>query len=301
MSQTLFHFLYGPTASGKTQFAFQWAKQHKGNLLSADSRQVFQHCNIVVGKDIAPGATWQIETPAGPPAWLSPEKFFLWGVDVVSPDQEFSLRHWYDWVQPILQWHREQHVPLMIVGGTWQWMQAILDPPATLFVPPNPNWRKKAQHLSISELQKELQTHSVTAWESLNQSDQSNPQRLVRAVEVVQANESKKPAPLVQKGEYKIFLRDAEISDLTANITARVLERIHSGAIAETKFLMENFPNWNIPAFQVPGYTVLRDLLENEITQDEAVEKWIHLERQYAKRQRTWIRSIQQNFETELV
>lgn len=297
MSTPLISLLFGPTASGKTAWALEWAQRTKGNLLSADSRQIYTDMKIVVGKDIPAGSTWQSETEiADHPAWLLPSGALMWGTDVVPPTHVFSLSHWFDWAAPIIAWHLATDTPLLIVGGTWQWQSVLFDPPASLFVPPDAVWRTAAQAMTLPELQTALQEESSRAWEQLNASDRANPYRLIRAVEVQRQTLEKKPVPLFDLTAGALHLRQPSLDQISGPIWNRVLERWENGALEETQALLEKYPDWDTPAFSATGYASIRQYLEKKINQEEALRQWFHTERQYAKRQITWCRSIAKQY-----
>jgi tRNA dimethylallyltransferase len=298
MSPTPFTFLFGPTGSGKTAYALHWASTHNGNLLSCDSRQIFEDFNVVVGKDLPEESTWQIETASGASAWKIPSGQLVFGLDVVDPDKEFSLSDWYTYAQPIVEWHRTNKVPLLIVGGTWPWMEALLAPPASLFVPPVAPWREKAQELSTTQLQQQLQNEFPEYWQHMNDSDRSNRRRLIRAMEVQRFGPLTPPVSLLRLNESQILIRNAEIEVLTATITQRVLERWETGAVEETKLLIEKYPLWDTPAFSATGYPQIRLYINGELTAEEAIASWIASERSYAKRQRTWIKTVEHKYAT---
>lgn len=293
MDRKLFTLLFGPTGSGKTAYALQWANQTGGNLLSVDSRQIYQDMNIVVGKDIPAGAKWVASPVEAYSAWQMKNKSFIFGLDIVPPSQIFTISHWYRWAAPVISWHRENNVPLLMVGGTWPWHSVLLDPPESLFVLPNEKWRAAASNMNLEELQNKLQSEHPEKWSEMNESDRGNQRRLVRAIEVAQASDIEKPATLISSEESEILLRSADLNDLTGNIHTRVLERWENGALQETKVLMEKYRDWSVPAFSATGYQNIRAFLENKISEEQAIRNWVHEERQYAKRQLTWLKKVQ--------
>lgn len=301
MSQTLFTFLYGPTGSGKTAYALNWAKKTGGNILSVDSRQIYKNFSVVVGKDLPEDSTWQEITPVGQPAWQLPSGQYMWGLDIVHPTEVFTVSHWYRWVESIIQWHRSTHTPLILAGGTWPWMSVLISPPESLFTPPDEAWRKLAETMSVEQLQERIQEHSPERWAKLNDSDRHNRRRLTRLAEVLPFLERSAPSPLVEMNESSILLRETTLQDVESAIWQRVLQRWEDGAVDETKKLMELYPDWNFPAFSATGYKALREYLEGTLTQDEAIQAWVQSERSYAKRQITWMRLIQKQYQITLV
>lgn len=301
MSQKKITFLYGPTGSGKTAYALDWAKKTGGNILSVDSRQIYKNFSVVVGKDLPDQATWQEITPIGLPAWQLPGGQYLWGLDIVHPTEPFTVSHWYSWVKPIIEWHRSTDTPLILAGGTWPWMSVLISPPESLFAPPDEALRKLAENMSVEQLQARVLELSPERWSQLNDSDRHNRRRLTRLIEVLPLLEKNAPSPLVEMNEFSILLKDTSLQEVESAIWQRVLQRWEDGAVEETKKLMELYPDWNFPAFSATGYKALREYIEESISQDEAIQIWVQSERGYAKRQITWMRLIQKQYSVTLV
>lgn len=151
----------GPTATGKTTFASSLAKQLNGELISADSRQVYRGMDLVTGKD-RPGV----------PIWL---------YDVVDPDEAFSVSQWVILARDAITHIRKRNKLPIVVGGTGLYIQALLKPFDTIDIPPNPELRKKLQHESVHDLQ------TMLSRGNMNESDWNNPRRLIRKIEISQS------------------------------------------------------------------------------------------------------------------
>lgn len=242
----------GPTATGKTKLGVELAEKFDGEIISADSRQVYKYLDIGTGKDL---------------------KHFQWGIDLVLPNEQFSVSDWVEYVNKILKniWRRNK-LPI-VVGGTGQYIKELLYPSPTLHIKPNQKLRNKLLNCSIVELQNKLQEVDKNKWEMMNDSDRKNPRRLIRAIEVG----LKKVHPL-KKDEP--FLDDVLLIGLTAplkilneRIDRRVEERIKLGIEEEKKKLagMGYFPD----AF---GY------------KETSVAEWKNHEHQYAKKQLAYLK-----------
>lgn len=276
MSQpALFTIIYGPTASGKTELAYSLAKTQGANILSFDSRHVYKDMSIVTGKDL--------------PHENAP--FSVFGMDLVSPNQEFSIRHYYEYAKAIIADHRERHQPLILVGGSWQYAGVLIDPPASLFVERNSKDRAELELLPLETLQTRVQRQNPQRWQSMNESDRANPRRLLRALELEDTPTSV-PLPFLNKNEYTLELLNPDMSYLEKKIQQRIESRLDEGALRETQNLREKYPDWSFPSFTSTGYGILRRYLEKQITLQEAKELWYLQERQYVKRQKTWIKKI---------
>jgi len=114
----------GPTATGKTQLAANLAKKFSGELISADSRQVYQEMDIVTGKD-------------------QPKGVKIHGLDLVKPDEEFSVAHFVKYAVGLInQIIKRKKLPI-VVGGTGLYINSLIKPPKTLLV--KPDWRLRKQ------------------------------------------------------------------------------------------------------------------------------------------------------------
>ena len=272
----LFTIVFGPTASGKSAYAYELAQKQQGNVLSFDSRHVYTYMDIVTGKD-KPGKDFSQS---------------VFGQDLVEPDQEFSIRHYYEYALPIISDHRLSQQPLILVGGSWLYAQVLINPPASLFVPQNKELREQAQSLSVEQLQDLLQQSDPQKFSTLNTSDRNNPRRLIRAIEVVQASSAAPVQNILAENEFDLMILNPDFDQVTKRIQKRVIDRVKHGALEETAFLKDKYSDWNTPAFSATGYGYLRDFLENRIPLEIATLKWSQQERDYAKRQVTWINKI---------
>lgn len=179
--------IVGPTATGKTNLALHLAKILDGELLSADSRQVYKELNIGTGKDIPPNSKFLVEnTDLGKRGigFYLIDGVKIWGYDLVSPKEEFSVSHYLVFADSILKdiWNRGK-LPIL-VGGTGLYVKAVVDGIETATIPKDESLREFLLKKSADELFELLaQIDSVKA-ASLNVSDRKNPHRLIRSIEV---------------------------------------------------------------------------------------------------------------------
>jgi tRNA dimethylallyltransferase len=300
----------GPTASGKTSLAISVAKslisssspatagltpQHTVNLLSADSRQIYQGLDIVTGKDL--------------PSSLSP-KIHFFGLDLVQPDTIFNLSDYTQYARQVISDSLSQKIPLIIVGGTGLYLKALTSNLLTYQVPPNRKLRTVLEKLDLPSLQKKLLELNPSKYTSLNHSDLHNPRRLIRAIEIssslpesgLQAprhcQERKRPAcrqagvaislhPETKLSFHWIGLRQDKEAQ-SASIRQRVLERLDAGAIDEVKKLIKKYPDKSLALFTSLGVREIIDYLHQKISRDKLVELWTSAEIDYARRQMVW-------------
>ncbi|MBU1323049.1 tRNA (adenosine(37)-N6)-dimethylallyltransferase MiaA [Patescibacteria group bacterium] len=248
----------GPTATGKTKLAASLAKKFSGEIISADSRQVYQGMDIVTGKD-------------------RPKGVKIHGLDLVKPDEEFSVAHFVKYAHSLINQIR---FPI-IVGGTGLYLNALVNPPQTLTIPPDWQLRKKLEKKSIEQLQQQLKKINPLKFAQMNHSDQQNPRRLIRAIEVVKFPQGPAfPSKRTDLNQYDTFWLGltADNTTLAERIEARVKQRVKAGAVKEWQGLKTKYRP-NLPSMSAIGYRQLPD-----------VTKWIQAEQQYARRQLTWFK-----------
>ncbi|MBU2051914.1 tRNA (adenosine(37)-N6)-dimethylallyltransferase MiaA [Patescibacteria group bacterium] len=255
----------GPTAIGKTALAVKLAKKFAGELISADSRQVYQGMDIVTGKD----------KPAG---------VKLHGLDLVKPDEEFSAAHFVQRARTLInQIIKRKKLPI-IVGGTGLYINSLLNPPTTLSVKPDWQLRKQLEPKTVKELQNQLKKLGGQRWRQMNHSDRLNPRRLIRAIEVNKFQQG--PAFPSERTDLKfntlwIGLRENK-AILDERIAKRVKTRVKAGAIAEWQQLKAKYRQ-DLESMTGIGYRQLPD-----------IAAWILSEQQYAVRQMTYFKKIRQ-------
>lgn len=214
----------GPTATGKTALATVLAKKFNGELISADSRQVYKGMDLVTGKD-------RYDVP-------------IWLYDVVNPDEEFSVSHWVKLAQQtITDIYKRNKLPI-VVGGTGLYINALLHPFETIDIPPNKALRTKLQTLSVAELQQMVQRSDM------NDSDWNNPRRLIRKIEIAKGNK------IIKKQETKY---DALIVGLTASLPTldkriheRLEQRLRQGMKEEIDIVIKKYGR-NLPSMSAIG------------------------------------------------
>lgn len=258
----------GPTATGKTKLGIELAKKFNGEILSADSRQIYKGMDIGTGKD---------------KDLYQKEGVKVWGIDLVEPDSNFSVFDWVEHAAGVIRDIRERGKLPIVVGGTGQYIKELLNPSETLHIPPDFRLRKKLEKLLLPKLQEKLQKVNPKRWAQMSESDQKNPRRLVRAIEV---------AGKIDSGPIKILAdfqgkpdqnddRDILIIGLTApykylyqRIDKRVEERIKNGVEEEKERLLKKYKK--LP--KSLGYS------------NETARRWKFAEHAYARRQMTYLR-----------
>ncbi len=313
-SKTLLSIV-GPTAVGKTDFALWLAsrldqkKKWTGfDIISADSRQVYQGLEILSGADIPAG--FQLvsthDKKSAIPVYFQKDHVRLYGVSMILPNQEWSVSHFQKMAQEVIQ-HAQQHQRLvMIVGGTGLYHRHLLNSDPILRIPPNKKLRNKWQKATVDELQQALRKQDSAKFESMNHSDQHNPRRLLRALEVSKyqrkkpqpkagppwAEKAKSPACAGRQNPkstlpHRFFGLTDDLVNIEQRIQQRVQKRFKAGAVQEVATLLQ-LSDLSALLQTATGFSEIQEYLEGKIDQDTCLATWSRKEFQYAKRQLTW-------------
>lgn len=245
----------GPTGTGKTKLAIGLAKKFNGELVNADSRQVYKGLDALTGKDRSD------EVP-------------IWLYDVVEPTEEFSAAHFVRLARPVIEdLYKRGKLPI-VVGGTGFYLRALTDKIDTLLIPPNKKLRDRLVDASIDQLQKKLRRADPGKWKRMNESDRKNPRRLVRAIEVAAVAAVPNAKPKQDVLWIGLSLARVILKDRIGN---RVLQRFDQA----TKEVKEGLP-------PILGAGPLLDYVRGQTSKEQAIAQWIQFEYAYAKRQMTW-------------
>ncbi len=274
----------GPTVSGKTSLGLKLARLFSGEIISADSRQVYKGMDIITGKDLSASSKAKH-------GFYDFDGIKVWGLDLVKPNQEFSAAHWLNFSHKIIKsiWQRKK-LP-MIVGGTGFWIKMLLDPGDSIGIPPDWELRKELSDWSIDKLSNYLKKLDKKRWEEMNQSDRNNPRRLIRAIEL--ASFSHKPNKPTQTNYDSLIIGlKAPKKFLYQRIDQRVKQRFKQGAEKEVKDLLRKGYSWDLASMTGIGYQEWREYFEGFKTKDEIIQAWKYSEHAYTRRQLTFFKKL---------
>jgi tRNA dimethylallyltransferase len=268
----------GTTASGKTHLGVELAAALNGEIISADSRQVYKGLDVGTGKDLAEYKFKGKNIP-----------YHL--IDVASPKQKFNLARYqklaFKAIEDILQ---RGKMPI-IVGGSGLYLQAIVDNYELREVrPPSPQ-RAEWEKLTAEKLFEKIHKLKPEFASRLNNSDRHNARRLSRYLEIISAGD----LDTIKKREspYNFLLLGLTWPDekLREKISARILTRLEKeGMIAEVKKLNQAGLSWErLKSFGLE-YKFISQHLLGEISYSETVEKLATASYRFAKRQKTWFK-----------
>lgn len=278
--------ILGPTASGKTDLGIFLAKKFNGEIISADSRQIYKEMDIGTAK---PTGVHSCQLPV-----RSAQRAFIidgvphYLIDIIKPDEEFTVADFKKLAEKkIADILKRGKLPI-IVGGTGLYIWALVD---NLQMPKQSVDAKLREKLNGTPLPKLLEMLKKADAESFARVDLKNPRRVIRALEVALSGE---PFWKTRRSGKPIF--DAlqiginwprEV--LYERINQRVEEQIKDGLLDEVKNLAQKY-GWEINAMNGIGYRQFKDYLERKEPLEKAVEKLKQDTRQYAKRQGTWFK-----------
>ena len=266
--------LVGPTASGKSKIAMSLAIKLGRQIVNADSLQVYNNWRILTARPT-------IEDEEIIPHYLYGHK---------APDEEYSVGHWLRDLSNILITNKK----VIIVGGTGLYFSALTEGLANI-----PKISDKTRTIGkkivmdngVEGLLKDLDQ------ETRDSIDTKNQMRVTRAWEVFKETgkslkkwQSETNAPLLPLTECQPLVINPDKNDLDKKIRARFEEMIKMGALDEAR---KNLDMWNegVIASKAIGASELISYLRNEVSLDEAITNASIATRQYAKRQRTWIKA----------
>jgi len=267
----------GHTAAGKTAFAALLADKLKGEIISADSRQVYRYMDIGTGKDLEDFTVKGKKIP-----------YHL--IDIVDPGYEYNVYEFQkDFLSAFHQITSKGNLPILC-GGTGMYIEAVLKGYKLINVPKDLVLRERLSQLSHAELVNKLKSyknlHNIT--------DTGNRKRLTRALEIEDFY-SRHPDlntdyPALR---YTLIGIRFDRESRRTRITKRLENRLQSGMIEETKRLMEMGISEDKLVYYGLEYKFLAWYLSGKLTYKEMFEQLNTAIHRYAKRQMTWFRKME--------
>lgn len=290
----------GPTGSGKTSFAIKLAKEINGEIINADSRQVYRGFPIGTNKGkLSPTAEFISLGDQELQAYeLDDSGVIGWLFNICDAKERFDVSRFYYLAGQVMEIIAAAGKVPVIVGGTGLYIDALVKGYQLPKAKPDNILRTRLNNLTALELLDELTKLNPAMAERMNQSDRHNPRRLVRAIEIAsqktpdQSEDQKliETKELLSQWKFNIYYPLYERANLFARIDQRVIEMFDQGLVAETKQALEDgYANSEI--LNGIGYKQVRKFLKGEITEPEAIAAVQQAHRNYAKRQITWFES----------
>ena len=264
--------IVGPTATGKSSLAVELAKEFHGEVISADSRQVYK------GLDIGSAKITKAEMEGTPHHLL----------DVVNPDETFTAAQFKELAEKKVEEIVARGRLPIIVGGTGFYIQALIDDVTFPKIPPHDKLRELLEKRTAEELYTKLATLDPDRALSI---DAHNKRRLIRAIEIATAlggvpKRERKNSP------YNSLYIGIDLTDrkLKEKIHNRLVSRVEEGLIKEVQNLHKSGLSWERLFEFGLEYRSVAAFLQRKISKEEMLSKIETESWQYVKRQRTWFK-----------
>lgn len=283
----------GPTASGKSDIAIEIAKIFDGEIISADSQQVYRYMDIGTNK---------IKNDHGITHHM---------IDIINPDDNFSVEDFSNRAQELISEINHKGKVAIVAGGTGFYIDSLLFNMNYGKVEKNLKFRKNLEKISLEEgneyiYNKLVEIDPVTA----KKYHPNETNRIIRALEIYDA--TGKPASEVRKGEKKLkdsikpllfFLNYNDRSGIYEKINNRVLDMLDQGLIKEFRYLVKNYNlSKDSQSMAAIGYKEIFPFTDGEIDIDQLTNLIQKNTRHYAKRQVTWMkRYLRYDFAHEII
>ena len=269
----------GPTASGKTALSIELAKAINGEIVSADSMQIYKEMNIGTAK----------------PDEEEKQNIKHYMLDIISPEVRYSVADYKKDAKKCIREIVEKGKIPIVIGGTGLYIDSLIYEIEYPELEVDLQYRKHLEDLMEKEGLEKLYEEAIkidpTAMEKISQNDKK---RILRVLEIYHQTgktktELEKESRKEPEFDYKMFAIDMNREILYERINKRVDIMVKKGLIEEVKNIYEKYEK--LPtSLQALGYKEIVEYIEGKLTKEEAIEK-IKLEsRRYAKRQLTWFR-----------
>ena len=276
--------ILGPTASGKTAIATHLAERIGGEIISADSRQVYRRMDIGTGKDLSDYVN--PETGRHIPYHL---------IDIAEPGTKYNLfRYQEDFMKAYNDIQQRGATPILC-GGTGLYIESVLKGYNLSPVPQNPELRERLKGKSLEELTAMLtELKKKTGSAMHNKTDVDSCQRAIRAIEIEQYNIDH-PTPLREAPaiDSLIIGVDVDREVRRERITRRLHARLEEGMVDEIRGLLSEGIKPEDLIYYGLEYKFITKYVIGELTYDEMVRGLEIAIHQFAKRQMTWFRGME--------
>jgi len=264
--------LIGPTASCKTELAIEIAEYFKTRIHNIDSRQIYKFMDIGTAK---PSENQQKQI-----------KHFL--KDIEEPINPINVKQFQEIAQQSIKREIKKNYLPFLVGGSGLYMNSITKGFLVPDIPPQNNLREQLEKLEHKERWELLKNCDPISTKKINFADHV---RTIRALEVFYVTGKPLSTQKVQKPpEWRILELGLNRDNLKERILQRTKNMFLSGIIEETNHLISKY-GFDLPILETIGYREARDVLNNHITIDKAIELTTTKTIQFAKRQKTWFRN----------
>ena len=268
--------IVGPTGIGKSQLALRLAQTYDGEIVSADSRQVYHHMDIGTAK------------PSPQELSLVPHHL----VNIVNPDEDFGLAQYQQLAYKAINDIQQRNKLALLVGGSGLYIWAVLEGWGIPQVPPDLEYRhnieEKAARVGTDELYQELMKVDPEAAMRIGR---RNVRRIIRALEVYRSAGT--PFSQLQHKQappFNTFIvgLTTDRAELYRRIDLRVDRMIEQGLVEEVEKLVNMGYNFNLPAMSGIGYKQIGMFLRSELTLASAIEQIKFETHRFVRHQYSW-------------
>ena len=284
MSKPKVIVICGPTASGKTALSIDLAKKINGEIVSADSMQIYKDMDIGTAKTTH-------EEMQGIKHYLQ---------DFVEPDKRYSVADYKVDAEKAIEEILSKGKTPIVVGGTGLYVDSLIYGIEYQEIKFDEKYRKELEDIALEKgletLYKKAQEIDPEAMKKISCNDKK---RIIRVLEIYKATGKTKTEQEIEsrkkevKYDYKVFTIDWEREKLYERINKRVDIMIENGLIEEVENLLKKYKEFPT-AMQGLGYKEVVEYLNGYLTKEEMIDKIKQETRRYAKRQITWFRKNKQ-------
>ena len=266
--------IVGPTAVGKSRLALRLSQKFNGEIVSADSRQIYRYMDIGTAK------------PGRQELYLIPHHL----IDIIKPDEVFSLAQYQQLANRAINTIcQHQKLPLL-VGGSGQYLWSVVEGWGIPKVPPDPDLRYKLEEKAArdggEELYRELTMRDPVV---AGRIDRHNIRRVIRALEISKANNKSRRKP-EKTTPYNILIIGLTMdrTELYRRIDSRIDRMIERGLVEEVKKLIDMGYNLDLPSMSGIGYRQIGEFLEGKKTLEAAIQQIKFESHRLVRQQYNW-------------
>jgi tRNA dimethylallyltransferase len=267
--------IVGPTAVGKSQLALHLAQEFNGEIVSADSRQIYCFLDIGTAK------------PDRQDLDLVPHHL----IDIIKPDEVFSLAQYQELANKAINTIYIHNKQPIIVGGSGQYLWSVVEGWGIPKLPPNQklryNLEKKAARGESEEIYRELVMRDPIKASKI---DRHNVRRVIRALEI---SRSENLSPNIQPEKSNFYNTlivglTMDRTELYSKVDSRIDKMIKLGLVEEVKRLIDMNYDLNLPSMSSIGYRQIGEYLEEKITLEEAIQRIKFESHRFVRQQYNW-------------
>ena len=268
----------GPTASGKTSLGINLANKINGEIISADSMQIYKDFSIGSSK------------PTEEERKQAPHHL----VDFVDADKRYSVADYKEDCQKAIEDILSRGKVPIIVGGTGLYIDSIIYNIKYLQISTDYTYRKQLEAIPLEELYKRAMEIDPRAMEKISSNDRKRISRVLEIYHLTGHNKTELEAESIgdEIYDFRTFVLNWPREQLYERVNTRVDKMIEQGLVDEVKGVLKKYKNFPT-SMQALGYKEIRLYLDGIITLDEAIELIKKESRHYAKRQLTWFRKYE--------